>query len=64
MPNKEKTPGIAVSCSHSGVVIQVLQTFGNQTTVISAGRAGYKIVAFLDLSDNSEGKKLGWGYVC
>lgn len=37
----EKTPRIVVSRSHSGMVKQVaLQTFGNQTTIISAGGAG------------------------
>lgn len=53
----EKTPRIIVSRSHSGMVKQVaLQTFGNQTTIIPAGGAGYKVLALLDVPDNSQEK--------
>uniref|UniRef100_G3U2B3 Golgi-resident adenosine 3',5'-bisphosphate 3'-phosphatase n=1 Tax=Loxodonta africana TaxID=9785 RepID=G3U2B3_LOXAF len=51
----EKTPRIVVSRSHSGMVKQVaLQTFGNQTTIIPAGGAGYKVLALLDVPDKSQ----------
>uniref|UniRef100_A0A3Q2HGZ2 Golgi-resident adenosine 3',5'-bisphosphate 3'-phosphatase n=1 Tax=Equus caballus TaxID=9796 RepID=A0A3Q2HGZ2_HORSE len=53
----EKTPRIVVSRSHSGMVKQVaLQTFGNQTTIIPAGGAGYKVLALLDVPDKSQEK--------
>ncbi|XP_013375665.1 PREDICTED: inositol monophosphatase 3 isoform X2 [Chinchilla lanigera] len=53
----EKTPRIIVSRSHTGMVKQVaLQTFGNQTTIISAGGAGYKVLALLDVLDKSQEK--------
>ncbi|XP_072660678.1 Golgi-resident adenosine 3',5'-bisphosphate 3'-phosphatase isoform X3 [Canis lupus baileyi] len=53
----EKTPRIIVSRSHSGMVKQVaLQTFGNQTTIIPAGGAGYKVLALLDVPDKSQEK--------
>lgn len=53
----EKTPRIVVSRSHSGMVRQVaLQTFGNQTTIIPAGGAGYKVLALLDVPDKSQEK--------
>ncbi|XP_049637879.1 Golgi-resident adenosine 3',5'-bisphosphate 3'-phosphatase [Suncus etruscus] len=53
----EKTPRIVVSRSHSGMVKQVaLQTFGNQTTIIPAGGAGYKVLALLDVPDQSQEK--------
>ncbi|XP_045311141.1 Golgi-resident adenosine 3',5'-bisphosphate 3'-phosphatase isoform X2 [Leopardus geoffroyi] len=53
----ERTPRIVVSRSHSGMVKQVaLQTFGNQTTIIPAGGAGYKVLALLDVPDKSQEK--------
>lgn len=44
-------------------VKQVLQTFGNQTTIISAEKAGCKIVAFLDVSDKSQENKMTCVYI-
>ncbi|XP_020861565.1 Golgi-resident adenosine 3',5'-bisphosphate 3'-phosphatase [Phascolarctos cinereus] len=53
----EKTPRIIVSRSHSGTVKQVaLQTFGNQTTIIPAGGAGYKVLSLLDVPDENQEK--------
>ncbi|XP_029419352.1 inositol monophosphatase 3 isoform X2 [Nannospalax galili] len=53
----EKTPRIIVSRSHSGMVKQVaLQTFGNQSTIIPAGGAGYKVLALLDVPDMNQEK--------
>lgn len=53
----EKTPKIIVSRSHAGMVKQVaLQTFGNQTSIIPAGGAGYKVLALLDVPDTSQEK--------
>uniref|UniRef100_I3N227 Golgi-resident adenosine 3',5'-bisphosphate 3'-phosphatase n=1 Tax=Ictidomys tridecemlineatus TaxID=43179 RepID=I3N227_ICTTR len=53
----EKTPKIIVSRSHSGMVKQVaLQTFGNQTAIIPAGGAGYKVLALLDVPDKTQEK--------
>uniref|UniRef100_A0A5F9C5H8 Golgi-resident adenosine 3',5'-bisphosphate 3'-phosphatase n=1 Tax=Oryctolagus cuniculus TaxID=9986 RepID=A0A5F9C5H8_RABIT len=53
----EKTPRIVVSRSHAGMVKQVaLQTFGNQTTIIAAGGAGYKVLALLDVPDQNQEK--------
>ncbi|XP_072460734.1 Golgi-resident adenosine 3',5'-bisphosphate 3'-phosphatase [Notamacropus eugenii] len=51
----EKTPTIIVSRSHSGTVKQVArQTFGNQTTIITAGGAGYKVLSLLDVPDENQ----------
>uniref|UniRef100_M0R7C5 Golgi-resident adenosine 3',5'-bisphosphate 3'-phosphatase n=1 Tax=Rattus norvegicus TaxID=10116 RepID=M0R7C5_RAT len=53
----EKTPKIIVSRSHAGMVKQVaLQTFGNQTLIIPAGGAGYKVLALLDVPDMTQEK--------
>ncbi|XP_040828478.1 Golgi-resident adenosine 3',5'-bisphosphate 3'-phosphatase [Ochotona curzoniae] len=53
----DKTPSIVVSRSHSGIVKQVaLQTFGNQSTIIPAGGAGYKVLALLDVPDKNQEK--------
>nr|XP_042126315.1 Golgi-resident adenosine 3',5'-bisphosphate 3'-phosphatase-like [Peromyscus maniculatus bairdii] len=53
----EKTPKIIVSRSHAGMVKQVtLQTFGNQTSIIPAGGAGYKVLALLHVPDMSQEK--------
>ncbi|XP_074064103.1 Golgi-resident adenosine 3',5'-bisphosphate 3'-phosphatase [Macrotis lagotis] len=53
----DKTPRIIVSRSHSGTVKQVaLQTFGNQTTIIPAGGAGYKVLSLLDVPDENQEK--------
>ncbi|KAM9307812.1 Golgi-resident adenosine 3',5'-bisphosphate 3'-phosphatase [Gastrophryne carolinensis] len=49
----EKNPTIIVSRSHSGKVKDVaLQTFGNQTKIISAGGSGYKVLSLLEPSGN------------
>ncbi|XP_019374548.1 PREDICTED: inositol monophosphatase 3 [Gavialis gangeticus] len=53
----EKTPRIIVSRSHAGKVNQVArQTFGNKTTIIPAGGAGYKVLALLDVPDEKQEK--------
>ncbi|XP_044150497.1 Golgi-resident adenosine 3',5'-bisphosphate 3'-phosphatase [Bufo gargarizans] len=51
----EKTPTIIVSRSHSGAVKEVtLQTFGNQTKIISAGGSGYKVLSLLDVTGTDQ----------
>ncbi|XP_072267272.1 Golgi-resident adenosine 3',5'-bisphosphate 3'-phosphatase [Pyxicephalus adspersus] len=51
----EKSPTIIVSRSHSGKVKEViLQTFGNQTKIISAGGSGYKVLSLLDVTGNEK----------
>ncbi|NXY43440.1 IMPA3 monophosphatase, partial [Ceuthmochares aereus] len=51
----EKTPRIIVSRSHAGRVEQVArQTFGNKTVIITAGGAGYKVLALLDVADKNQ----------
>ncbi|NWS44339.1 IMPA3 monophosphatase, partial [Probosciger aterrimus] len=50
-----KTPRIIVSRSHSGKVEQVArQTFGNNTVIIPAGGAGYKVLALLDVAEKNQ----------
>ncbi|XP_053321948.1 Golgi-resident adenosine 3',5'-bisphosphate 3'-phosphatase [Spea bombifrons] len=51
----DKTPTIIVSRSHSGVVKDVTrETFGNQTTIISAGGSGYKVLSLLDVTEEGQ----------
>ncbi|XP_018427835.1 PREDICTED: inositol monophosphatase 3 [Nanorana parkeri] len=51
----KKSPSIIVSRSHSGKVKEVtLQTFGNQTKIISAGGSGYKVLSLLDVTGNEK----------
>ncbi|KAG9478830.1 hypothetical protein GDO78_012471 [Eleutherodactylus coqui] len=51
----EKTPTIIVSRSHSGPVKELaLQSFGNQTKIISAGGSGYKVLSLLDVTGNNQ----------
>ncbi|XP_063779823.1 Golgi-resident adenosine 3',5'-bisphosphate 3'-phosphatase [Pseudophryne corroboree] len=51
----EETPTIIVSRSHSGKVKDVtLQSFGNQTKIISAGGSGYKVLSLLDVPGNDQ----------
>ncbi|XP_073487759.1 Golgi-resident adenosine 3',5'-bisphosphate 3'-phosphatase [Aquarana catesbeiana] len=51
----EKSPAIIVSRSHSGKVKEVtLQTFGNNTKIISAGGSGYKVLSLLDVTGNEK----------
>ncbi|XP_028924783.1 Golgi-resident adenosine 3',5'-bisphosphate 3'-phosphatase [Ornithorhynchus anatinus] len=53
----EKTPKIIVSRSHSGTVQQLaLRTFGNETTILPAGGAGYKVLSLLDVPDENQEK--------
>nr|XP_033790410.1 Golgi-resident adenosine 3',5'-bisphosphate 3'-phosphatase [Geotrypetes seraphini] len=51
-----KTPKIIVSRSHAGKVKEVaLKTFGNETEIIPAGGAGYKVLSLLEeMVDNKE----------
>uniref|UniRef100_A0A8C5MEG4 Inositol monophosphatase 3 n=1 Tax=Leptobrachium leishanense TaxID=445787 RepID=A0A8C5MEG4_9ANUR len=50
-----KTPTIIVSRTHSGLVKQVtLETFGNQTGIISAGGSGYKVLSLLDVTEEKQ----------
>ncbi|XP_075069648.1 Golgi-resident adenosine 3',5'-bisphosphate 3'-phosphatase [Mixophyes fleayi] len=51
----EEFPNIIVSRSHSGKVKEVtLQSFGNQTKIISAGGSGYKVLSLLDVTGNEQ----------
>ncbi|KAM5156685.1 Golgi-resident adenosine 3',5'-bisphosphate 3'-phosphatase [Mantella aurantiaca] len=51
----DKSPTIIVSRSHSGKVKDVtLQTFGNQTKIVSAGGSGYKVLSLLDVTGNEK----------
>ncbi|XP_032093953.1 Golgi-resident adenosine 3',5'-bisphosphate 3'-phosphatase [Thamnophis elegans] len=53
----ERTPTIIVSRSHEGQVKQVAwQSFGNQTAIIKAGGAGYKVLSLLDVSEAHQEK--------
>ncbi|XP_006012858.1 inositol monophosphatase 3 [Latimeria chalumnae] len=48
----EKSPRIIVSRSHAGKVKSVAQqAFGNNTVIIQAGGAGYKVLSLLDTPD-------------
>ncbi|MBN3304751.1 IMPA3 monophosphatase, partial [Amia calva] len=51
----EKSPKVIVSLSHAGKVKPFIQeAFGNDTGIIAAGGAGYKVGALLDMPDKYE----------
>ncbi|KAJ8277657.1 hypothetical protein GJAV_G00078180 [Gymnothorax javanicus] len=53
----EKPPQVIVSRSHSGHVKEFVRTaLGNDTVIITAGGAGYKVLALLDPSDEKYDK--------
>uniref|UniRef100_A0A2D4KQB7 Golgi-resident adenosine 3',5'-bisphosphate 3'-phosphatase n=1 Tax=Micrurus paraensis TaxID=1970185 RepID=A0A2D4KQB7_9SAUR len=53
----ERTPTIIVSRSHEGEVKQMArQSFGNRTTIIKAGGAGYKVLSLLDVPELNQEK--------
>ncbi|XP_070587201.1 Golgi-resident adenosine 3',5'-bisphosphate 3'-phosphatase-like [Erythrolamprus reginae] len=53
----ERTPTIIVSRSHEGQVRQMAQqSFGNQTAIIKAGGAGYKVLSLLDVPEAKQDK--------
>ncbi|XP_038659113.1 Golgi-resident adenosine 3',5'-bisphosphate 3'-phosphatase-like [Scyliorhinus canicula] len=51
----EKTPTIIVSRSHAGAVKSYCQgAFGNGTTILPAGGAGYKVLSLLDSGEGTQ----------
>uniref|UniRef100_A0A8C5SCB0 Golgi-resident adenosine 3',5'-bisphosphate 3'-phosphatase n=1 Tax=Laticauda laticaudata TaxID=8630 RepID=A0A8C5SCB0_LATLA len=53
----ERTPTIIVSRSHEGQVKQMAwQSFGNQTAIIKAGGAGYKVLSLLNVPEVNQEK--------
>uniref|UniRef100_UPI00398F726B Golgi-resident adenosine 3',5'-bisphosphate 3'-phosphatase-like n=1 Tax=Pristiophorus japonicus TaxID=55135 RepID=UPI00398F726B len=51
----EKTPTVIVSRSHSGAVMSYSKgVFGNDTTIIAAGGAGYKVLSLLDTGEDKQ----------
>ncbi|XP_030070512.1 Golgi-resident adenosine 3',5'-bisphosphate 3'-phosphatase [Microcaecilia unicolor] len=53
--NYSKTPKLIVSRSHAGKVKEVaLKTFGNDTEIIPAGGAGYKVLSLLEVTDDNQ----------
>ncbi|XP_041061539.1 Golgi-resident adenosine 3',5'-bisphosphate 3'-phosphatase-like [Carcharodon carcharias] len=52
---KEKTPTVIVSRSHAGAVKSYCKgAFGNDTTIIPAGGAGYKVLSLLDTGEDTQ----------
>ncbi|XP_069477177.1 Golgi-resident adenosine 3',5'-bisphosphate 3'-phosphatase [Ambystoma mexicanum] len=53
----EANPRIIVSRSHTGTVQEVIRkTFGNNTVIIQAGGAGYKVLSLMDVPDDAQEK--------
>ncbi|GCB74020.1 hypothetical protein scyTo_0003104 [Scyliorhinus torazame] len=51
----EKTPTVIVSRSHAGAVKSYCQgAFGNGTTILPAGGAGYKVLSLLDSGEGTQ----------
>lgn len=53
----QENPTIIVSRSHTGTVQDVIRkTFGNNTVIVPAGGAGYKVLSLLDVPDDTQEK--------